>query len=86
MKKIALIVFIVSISITAVFLIVPLLFMVTADSGNSVGIIGGADAPTYQFIIAKYFGGFFYVVLYPLIAVDIVSLICFLFVILKRKA
>lgn len=86
MKKIALIVFIISVSITAVCLLVPLILMVTADSGNSVGIIGGADAPTYQFIIAKYFGGLFYTVLYPLIAVDIVSLICFIFVNLKRKA
>lgn len=80
MKRIALICFIISVIILIISLLAPLVIMSTYDNtGDSVGVIGGADIPTYEFIISKHFGVTFYVAVCLTISVSICSLLYLIF-------
>lgn len=86
MKKIKIYSFIgliLGLTLVLVSVLVPIIKIsnYTAQNG-SIGIIGGADTPTFQFLVYSIFGGFPIYTLTFGITLTIASLLCFIF----RKA
>ena len=85
LKRNALIILILGVVMSVVGLIAPLISLNFASEGGATGIIGGADAPTYKFLLFNLLDGLLFVVLLLGISLILSSAFCLLFSKTVRK-
>ena len=79
LKRNALIILILGVVMSVVGLIAPLISLNFASESGATGIIGGADAPTYKFLLFNLLDGLLFVVFLLGISLILSSAFCLLF-------